>query len=355
MYFEITPKTRKEDLFGSDYYLELLKSYLQDQGVRLVVIKGLRRVGKTSLLNVGLQEAGLPFVCLDVRNSPFYDKKEFMIFLLKRIQEKTGSLWDKIMDKIAGVGRGYKSFSVELFFSQEANVSSFFGNFNEQLKKKGASFILAFDEVQLLKQIGFDYFLAGVFDNYTQIKVVLTGSEIGIMDQFLGKEAYEAPLFGRAYLELTVGKIREEAVAKFLEEGFKQINKKIEFEEIREVISTFDGIIGWATQYGWFRSKKISHQKALQKVEEEGKIILRRELESFLTKKKSKGNYLRTVASVAKGKNTWISLKQSFAKAGIPLSDSQLHLYLKELIEYGFVEKINEQYFLADPLLGVTN
>ena len=352
MYFDVSPKTRKIDLFGMDYQLEIFKKYLKDKSVRMVVIKGLRRVGKTSLLNVGLLESELKYVKIDVRDSPFYDKKEFLIFLIKKIKEKADDYWDKTIDKITGMAAGYGSFSFELFFSKEENISSFFEHLNEQLQKKKESLILAFDEVQLLKQTGFDYFLASVFDNYRQIKIVLTGSEIGLMDQFLGKEEYEAPLFGRAYLELVVGRIKEESVAKFLEEGFRQIHHTITIEEIREVIGNFDGIMGGGTYYGWFRSKGFSHPRALEKVKEEGKTIIRKELEHFLAKRRSKNNYLKTIQYLAKGKNTWAALKQNFAKEGTRLADSQLSLYLKELMNVGFVEKINEQYFLVDPLLG---
>lgn len=351
MYFDVSPKIKKEDLYGMDYQLELLKNYLTDKSVRMIVVRGLRRVGKTSLLNVGLKEAGTSYLKIDVRESPFYDRREFLIFLIKKIKEKRGDLWGKITKKISGLGMGYKSFSFELFFSKEGNVASFFENLNKELEKKGEELILAFDEAQLLKNIKFDYFLASIFDNYKNIKLIITGSEIGVMDKFLGKEDYEAPLFGRAYLEIKVNKIREEAVSKFLEEGFKQINKKIGFEEIKEVLENFDGVIGWVTYYGWFRAKNFSHTKALERVREEGKTIVKKEFDNFLANRRLKTNYLKTVKYLARGKDSWELIKQGFRKEGIKLSDSQLNLYLKELVDFGFVEKLNKRYFLADPLL----
>lgn len=352
MFFDITPKVRKEDLFGMDYHLEQFRSYLLDPSVRMIVIKGLRRVGKTSLLNVGLKTTGQQYVRIDVRDAPFHDKKEFMIFLIGKVKESRREDWEKIIRKVAKVGLGYQPFSLELFFSQEEKVSSFFENLNLELKKKKEYLILALDEAQLLKKIGFDYFLASVFDNYHHIKIVITGSEIGLVNRFLGKEEYEAPLFGRAHLEITVGKLKEEMAAKFLEAGFAQIHKKIGFMEIRDVIENFDGLIGWVTYYGWYRSKNFSHEKAIEKVKEEGKIIIAKEFENFLAPRKSRSNYVRTVRYLAKGFNTWGLLKQHFQKSGIKLSDSQIDLYLKELIEFGFVDKGNEQYFLVDPLLS---
>ncbi len=352
MFFDITPKVRKEDLFGMDYYLEQFRSYLLDPTVRMIVIKGLRRVGKTSLLNVGLRTSGQQFIRIDVRDAPFQDKKEFMLFLIGKIKEARREDWERIIQKIAKVGLGYRQFSLELFFSQDEKVNSFFENLNKELQKKKETLIIALDEAQLLKKIGFDYFLASVFDNYRSIKIVITGSEIGLINKFLGKEEYEAPLFGRAHLEISIGKIKEEMVAKFLEAGFAQLGQKISFEEVRDVIENFDGLIGWVTYYGWYRSKNFSHEKAIEKVKEEGRIIITKELENFLAMRKSRSNYIRTIKYLAKGFNTWSLLKQHFQKAGIKLSDSQVDLYLKELIEFGFIDKINEQYFLVDPLLS---
>ncbi|MBI2151887.1 ATP-binding protein [Candidatus Woesearchaeota archaeon] len=336
-----------------DYQIDLFKSYLLDESVRMIVIKGLRRVGKTSLLHIGLQESKVNYIYIDVRDAPFYERKEFFVSLINKIKEKNNNIWTKTLEKIVGVSFSYNTFSLDLFLAKEENISSFFSGLNEELKKKKETFIFAFDEVQLLKQIKFDYFLASVFDNYHQLKLVITGSEIGLINIFLGKENYDAPLFGRANLEITIGKAKEETVSKFLEEGFTQIKKEIKFVEIRDVLENFDGIIGWATYYGWYRSKNFPHQKAIEKVKEEGKIIVRREWENFLASKKAKVDYLKIIRFLARGKNNWALLKQNFSKERKKISDSQLSFCLTELIAYGFVEKLNEQYFLVDPMLSM--
>ena len=352
MYFDISPKAKREDLFGMDYHLDMLKRYMMDESVRLIVIKGLRRTGKTSLLNVALNEIPLPTVKIDVRESPFYDRKEFLVFLIKKIKEKTSDFFDRIIENIAGVKFGYENFSFELFFSQEGNINSFFENLNDLLAKKRQQLILAFDEAQLLKDIKFDYFLASIFDNYKHIKIVLTGSEVGMLDKLLGKADYNAPLFGRAYIEIELKKIKEDDVKRFLELGFKQIGKKIDFEEVKEVIENLDGIIGWVTYYGWFRYKGFSHRRALERVKEEGCVLIKKELENFLKGRKAKSKYLKLLKYLKKGYNSWSSLKQALEKDGLKVSDSQLNLYLNELANFGFIEKIAEKYFVTDPLLN---
>jgi len=351
MYFDIKPKTIKKDLFGVEYQLKLLESYIQDNSIRIIVIKGLRRTGKTSLLNVALNETKIKNIKIDVREAPFYDRKEFLIFLIRKIKDKTKDIFERIIEKIAGVKLGYEKFSIELFFSKERNVDLFFENLNSQLRKNKQFLVLALDEAQLLKNINFDYIIANIFDNYERIRFILTGSEIGILDKLLGKDDHAAPLFGRAYLEIELKRLREEDTLKFLEEGFKQVNKKIKFEEMREVIENLNGIIGWVTYYGWFRYKGLSHEKALERVKEEGKGIIKEEIEHFLQNRRAKANYLRVIKYLIKGHNNWSSLKQAFKKEGIKIFDSQLNLYLKELIDFGFVEKSFEQYFVTDPLL----
>jgi len=315
------------------------------------VVRGLRRTGKTSLLNVALSEVGVKSVKIDVREAPFYDEKAFMLFLIKSVRERVGGIFDKIVEGIAGVKIGFAEFSLELLFSKKADVNLFFRKLDEELRRRNEHLILAFDEAQLLKQIHFDYFLASVFDNYKSLKLVLTGSEVGLLDKLLGKGDYGAPLFGRAYVEIELGKMEKEDVMKFLMEGFRQMNRKISFEETREVIENLDGIIGWITYYGWFRRQRLSHERSIEKVKEEGYAIVKKELEGFLQPRKAKAKYLRILRYLAKGINEWASIKQAFRKEGTAISDAQLNLYLKELINYGFVEKTPGKYFVADPIL----
>ena len=90
MYFDIQPKTKKEDLFGVDFALSSLLHHLSNPLTRMVVIKGLRRTGKTSLLNVAIQEYKSYAVKIDVRQSPYYDRQEFYLHLVQQIKKAVG-------------------------------------------------------------------------------------------------------------------------------------------------------------------------------------------------------------------------------------------------------------------------
>lgn len=351
MYFNPEPKTERKDLFGAEYAVTSFLNSLNDKSTRMVIIKGLRRTGKTSLLNVGLKESGKATVKIDVRQGPYQDRKEFLSFIIAQIRKKLDeSLFQRIMKKISGVSVGYRDFSATVFLSKEENAGLFFESLNGQLPNP---LILAFDEIQLAKDIGFDYFLASIFDNYTNIKLVLTGSEMGLLDAFLGKKDYDAPLYGRACFEIELKRLKEEGTASFLHLGFAEIHKQISFEETRNVIEHLDGIIGWLTLYGWLRYQDVSHLKAIQKVKEEGKETVKRELDNFLTTRRATSNYIKLLHSLLQGQTTWSALKASFRKQKIHLSDGQLQLYLNELQDYGFIENSSEGYIIADPLLAV--
>lgn len=347
MYFDIKPKTDREDLFGVDFLLNSLTDSIRDKKVRMIVIKGLRRTGKTSLLNVALKESKMDYIKIDVRESPYYDKTEFFEFLIKKLKEKYSRVkrffsGSELKILYGDIGAGFKI--------REGNGVSFFERLNEKLKKRNKQIVIAFDEVQLLKRIEFNQVLASIYDNYGQIMIVITGSEIGILDEFIGKRDSESPLFGRPYFEIEMKKLEKEKGAEFLTKGFEQINKQLKLEEIREILEELDGVIGWLTSYGWFRNQNINHKNALLKTIEEGEKLANGELDKFLEKRKAKANYVFLLKTLAKNKNRWEIIKNEFMRKGREISERQLSLYLNELSDYGFIEKENGRYRISDPL-----
>jgi len=70
MLFEVYPKERREDLYDRERELDEVFGALR-LGERLVVIHGVRRVGKSSVLRVALKEAGVPHAIVDVKGLYF--------------------------------------------------------------------------------------------------------------------------------------------------------------------------------------------------------------------------------------------------------------------------------------------
>ena len=67
MYFSLEVKSRREDFYDMESELERLKKELKDPLTRMIVIKGIRRVGKSSLLRVVFSDVGLPYILVDLR------------------------------------------------------------------------------------------------------------------------------------------------------------------------------------------------------------------------------------------------------------------------------------------------
>lgn len=347
MYFDLRPKTNMKDLFGVNFFLNLLINAIKDKKVRMMVIKGLRRTGKTSLLNVALKEAKVDYIKIDVREAPYYDKSEFFEFLIGKIEEKYFKI--KKLFSRAEIKLFYKDIGAGLKMKDKKRIS-FFAKLNAKLKGRKKQLIIAFDEVQLLRKIEFNQILASIYDNYEQIKIIITGSEIGILDGFIGKKDAKSPLFGRPYFETNMKKLEKEKSAEFLEKGFEQINKQLSIKEIEEVIEELDGVMGWLTAYGWFRNQNLNHKNALMKTLEEGKKLAKEELNKFLDNRKAKANYIFLLKTLARNKNSWGIIKNEFIRKGKKVSDRQLLLYLKELIEYSLIEKEKDRYKISDPL-----
>lgn len=320
MYFNPQVKENKADFFNFEMLQRELRDALENRLTPLVAVYGLRRTGKTSLIKVVLNSLRKKYTWIDSRDisskEDFYDK----------IQEEVNKLRRFKIEKI--------SFRVD-----ELSLG---------LTKKGLDYlnkhriILVIDEAQLLKRINLDRTLAFIYDNYPKIKVVISGSEIGMLLNFLGKSSAKAPLYGRAVFEIQTYRLNKEDSYLFLSQGARQVRIALRDEEIKTAIDKLDGIIGWLTRYGWYRLR-YSHKEALRKTVEEGKYIALEEFTRFAVRAEKK---YKEIIKFIKGGAVWEEIKQQTS-----ISDKQLYLMLKRLIGCGFVEKQNRIYTIADPLL----
>jgi len=356
MYFDYKPKENVKDLFGTDVILKKFKTALLNKNNRLIVIKGLRRTGKTSLLNVVLKESNLNYIKIDVRSTPFFDYFEFITEFKDRLNVLLNdSIIKKIKDKIDSVDMsiGYKDMKtgLKLNIKKDKTITTYLDEINKLYEKKKQQFIIAIDEAHLLKDIKMDYIFASIYDNYPNIKMIFTGSEIGLLNDFLGESNYDAPLYGRLFETIETKKLHQQESYEFLKKGFSQVNIKYDENDLIAVIDNFDGIIGWHTQYGSERINGKTHSEALEKVKSYGAELNKREFENFLKTRKNKQSYIKIMRCVKNNSNSWTEIKYSFSKSGSKITDSQLSLYLSFLVKYGFIEEKNGKYIFTDPLL----
>lgn len=324
MYFSARVKEKKEDFFNFEVLQENLKEAVKNKEIPLIAIHGLRRTGKTSLIKVVLNTIKKKHIWIDGR--VIASKSHFNDILVGEIEKFKTFKIEKI--GIKGVEFGLGKIKRGL----------------DYLNKKKMSLVL--DEAQLLKKFGLDAVLASIYDNYSNIKIIVSGSETGILSSFLGTNNAKAPLYGRAVHEIQTTRLDREGSSMFLKLGAKQAKITISEDDINKTIEKLDGIIGWLTKYGWYRQKK-PHRDALAMTIDEGKQIV---LDEFMRISAGSEKYSLIVKSV-KNRNRSEGARWEELKEKTSISDKQLYTMTKRLIDSGFLLKQNELYTIADPML----
>jgi len=352
-YFRPGVKKSKEEFFNFERELEILVRELRREETRMIVIKGVRRTGKSSLLQVGLEESGVPYLLIDARAlGPFSPEQvyDLMANSLSELIVKHRAL-RKLLEKVRGIS--IAGVEVEFVSRDRPVLVEVLGKLGEWGESRGEPVVLALDEAQEFRLFPrFDGLLAHLYDYSRGIKLVMTGSEVGVLDEFLGREKAGAPLFGRPYVEIELGRLSREKAEEFLRAGFGQLGVKAREEEISEALEIFDGIIGWLTSYGYLASR-VGHRKAIARTLREGTRLVRGELEAFLAQRpQARARYLSILGMLA-SPLSWSEVKRGLAaKLGRIPSDKQLSHYLAELVDYGFAVRVNGRYVLADPMIA---
>lgn len=336
MLFDLKPKEMIKDFFNYKEELDLFVRGLTDKSTRMIVIRGLRRTGKSSLLRVGLHKSKVRHVLIDARELTTLSRKSFESKLLGELKSIKG-IPASLLEKIESVEMGIK-----ISIKNEETIWNTLKEVNPTI---------AVDEVQMLKGTGVEAFFAAAFDN-TDCKIVLTGSEVGVLDAFVGKENPKAPLFGRVFSEIKMHVLSPQKSKEFLATGFKEAGKEISEEKMIEVRKELGGIVGWLTIFG-NTSLSLDTEEALKKSVKKGSMLAYSELESFLDMRKpAKKRYLALLQLLAEREMRWVDLKRSLQielKEGI--SDPQFSNYLNSLKDYGFVILLDSIYSIPDPLL----
>ena len=336
MLFSPEPKTRRQDYFDYEEELARFTGWLKDDLTKLVIIRGLRRTGKTSFVNVGLADSGQKYIRLDARSLTGLSRVEFEKRLLEAFKE-VAWLPEKILKRLSSIEYAAK-FSFRSADSLWAYLTS----------QRAIIFI---DEAQALKGSGSDALLASIYDS-TKCKLVLSGSEIGMLNDFIGTENPAAPLFGRAAQTIDMHPLAREKSLEFLSKGFAQAKKNIKKEELEYAVDRLDGVIGWLTYFG-FTALQEQPQAALEKTLAAGTAMMKKEFAAFVaTRPGARKRYEFAMEAVCSGNRTWTTVKTYLsAQQGYAISDHQLANFLSTLVAYSFLTKANEEYFPADPII----
>jgi len=350
MLFDPEPKKKKRDFYNRETELRDLLESIEKE--KFVVIQGIRRLGKSSLLNVALAESKRPFVKLDLREVYFTHGSVSKFHLYRVLSQELSRLsrtyrlasW---LEKVRGIK--IAGLEIQLDWREKgASLTDIFRAMNAWASARKEKLAIAIDEAQYLRLAGrarYDGLLAWAIDNLDSLVFVLTGSQVGVLQDFLGVEDPRSPLYGRYVKTIKLGRFSHEQATDFLKKGFKEAGVKQ--PDLEEVVDALDGLIGWLTLYG---HTCVSEGKgelerflkmAAKLAADESKKILR-----------WSDRYQVVLRAIASGALKWSEIyERTSVKLG-PISKSDLTYLLDNLVRYGYLERLeNGSFMIPDPVV----
>ncbi|PSN84791.1 hypothetical protein B9Q02_08770 [Candidatus Marsarchaeota G1 archaeon BE_D] len=346
MLFSPEPKTSRKDLFDREKELDTLDKLIKTN--KIILVTGIRRVGKTSLINVYLHEfVKKNFALVDVRTSgnsfrEIYDTFSSVLTKLNR--------WTELRSVLRGI-RGVSVFGSGVSLSWGKETRANLGEVFDRIDSLGNQTVIALDEAQRLRgsvgQVVLDI-LAHCYDYCENIRFVITGSEVGLLEDFLKLEDPNSPLFGRHIPELRLEGFNRKHSVSFLSNGFEEVGLAYKEEVLEKAVEYLDGIAGWLNEFGLrcIEKRVVSEDVAREVFELAAKL----ELDEVT---KFSKNYPLLLEALGRGMNRWSQIKRYLEqRLERTLNDSELNRYLTNLIKRGFVEKKNEEYTILNPILA---
>ena len=353
MYFDPRPKTKKEDLYDRERELEQFSNALPYAS--LMVITGLRRTGKTSFLNVALAESVHPYAILDLRGLPYNPSRADIV---RRLEDAFNRVDRKWFSGLAEALRHLKGVSIlgnEVSFEwgkRGVDLPELFGKVDTWASEKKKRFLMGFDEIQLVRgDKWIPRLFAHVVDSYSNVTLVVTGSEVGLLFDFFGFEDARSPLYGRHFVQIHMGNFSDEEAEEFLTLGFQQIGMDAPSEVIHYAVRNLDGVAGWLTLFGARCRDKRSCSKEIvdEVISEAGKLAKEEALKLVLVSRRY-GVILNFLANV--GSASWSQIKGLIeAKEKRSVTNATVSNLLNTLAKMGLVEKANGKYAIVDALL----
>jgi AAA+ ATPase superfamily predicted ATPase len=366
MFFSLEPKTRREDLYDRENELNELERAFENG--RIVLLTGTRRIGKTSILKVFLNEKeqdGVFHIFVDcrafVRRGNLLDKraiKDRMIDEIQNVFKK--SILKRAARSISNIKTPWLEVELKGKEGLQASLAHVLNEVNSKLEKSKRKLIVAMDEVQNMRLDGsggleFLNLLAYVYDHLLNVKFVLTGSEVGVLHDFLRLDDANSPLFGRYLNEIRVERFSRERSIDLLVKGFEQLNLKQDLRKIEEAVDALDGLVGYLVMYGYTVWQKGSYEKALSETLDSAERIVEKELAELFEKSE---NYRIVLEAIAHRMNTFSKIKEYSVMKSMPMNDRTLTNVLKALLKYSYLEEHFEdgskRYVIPDPIVERT-
>jgi len=358
--FDPRPKRDPRDFFDRERELRDFIRYIRSSPLTLVL--GLRRYGKTSLILTGLESSEMKYIYIDCKalsSNGMLGVDDFISLFIQSLEifcRRYRSLRTRIygfLERIRGISIGPLGISVN---TRRFNPSSLV-DILYYINDLGEKIVFVVDEAQELRRMvrySFDSLIAFIYDNMDCVNMVLSGSQIGLLYRLLKISDPDAPLYGRVYMEIRLGRLDPVLSREYLYRGYREYDIEPSEDLIDYVIGSVDGVIGWLAYIGYYTvQKRVYSREAVDEVVENAYNIVLGELENFLKIHwMARDRYLALLETIASQKGvTWSQLYRAVESRIGYVPKPTFNRLLKQLVDNGFIEKRNENYWIADPIL----
>ncbi|GAB6136339.1 ATP-binding protein [Thermococcus prieurii] len=357
MLFDTRPKASMDEVFGRKAeYWELVEKI--ENGRNFFVITGPRRIGKTTFLTAALNDLHekykIPHIIIDARAISTANSKNPQGQIVRELLSIKKHSKKRRLSKIADSIEGITIKGVKLKLKKDGEYT--LPDILRELNDSNDVLIIAYDEAQYFRYANEDFtkILAWVYDKLPNIITIVTGSQVGVLENFLRFYDYKAPLYGRYHVKIPLTRFTPSQSFEFLERGFEEYGLSVGPKEILSAIKALDGVPGWLTHYGASRVDGKTHWDAIQDVLIEAEGYIRSEFEELDRTSPRYRAIMEIVAGITSRKNSasWTEIKNALElREGKGIDDKNLNLLLKKLVNYGFLEHVGREYIIPDPVV----
>ncbi|AWR94004.1 AAA family ATPase [Acidianus brierleyi] len=302
MIFDERPKDNRRDLFDREKELEKIENNIIAKKPLLLLV-GVRRIGKTSVLQTALNEINETSLIIDCRKlKENYGRRDLYSLFSQSLTSRLDKLKD-ILRKINGVSIFGNYVELKWSGKDYISIADLLDHLNER------RIIIAIDEAQKLrgplsKEV--KDAIAHAYDYDKNITFILTGSEVGLLYDFLGVNDVESPLYGRYYNEIELERFDKEKSIEMLKKGFEELSFSIKDDIINSIVNEFDGIPGWLV----FAGLQYFNKRDFNEIKETAISIALNEIEKLTGKSPASRRYKTVMKCIAKGNESWSKVKE---------------------------------------------